>query len=79
MKRHWMFKAVKMALLFAAFVLLAGFAVMLLWNALVPAIFDSRITLIQALGLLILARILVGGRGRSGFGAHRRGRWRERW
>ncbi len=80
MKRYWMFKAVRMVLFVAAFVLLAGVAVMLLWNALVPAIFDGpQITWIQALGLLILARILAGGRGHSGFGAHRRGRWRERW
>ena len=58
MKRKWMFRAVRMALFLAAFVLLAGFAVMLLWNALVPAIFDGPpITWIQALGLLILARI----------------------
>ena len=80
MKRYWMFKAVKMVLFLAAFVLLAGVAVMLLWNALVPAIFDGvQITWIQALGLLILARILVGGRGHVGSGAYRRGRWRERW
>ncbi len=80
MKRYWMFKVVKMAIFFAGFVLLAGVAVMLLWNALIPAIFDgTRITWIQALGLLLLARILVGGRGHSGFGSHRRGYWRERW
>ena len=80
MKRYWMFKAVKMAIFFAGFVLLAGVAVMLLWNALIPAIFDgTRITWIQALGLLLLARILVGGRGHSGFSSHRRGYWRERW
>ena len=41
MKRKWMFRAVRMALFLAAFVLLAGFAVMLLWNALVPPIFDG--------------------------------------
>ena len=80
MKRYWMFKALRMVLFLAAFVLLAGVAVMLLWNALVPAIFDGpQITWIQALGLLLLARILAGGRGHSGFGAHRRSRWRERW
>ena len=80
MKRYWMFRAVRMVLFLAAFVLLAGLAVMLLWNALVPAIFDGpQITWIQALGLLILARILAGGGGRGGFGASRRGRWRERW
>ena len=80
MKRYGMFKAVKMVLFLAAFISLAGVAVMLLWNALIPAVFDGvQITWIQALGLLILARILVGGRGYGGFGASRRGRWRERW
>jgi hypothetical protein len=75
-----MFKAVRMVLFLVAFVLLAGVAVMLLWNALVPTIFDGpHITWIQALGLLILARILTGGRGHGGFGASRRARWRERW
>ncbi len=75
-----MFRAFKMTIFFAGFVLLAGVAVMLLWNALIPAIFDgSRITWIQALGFLLLARILVGGRCHSGFGRHSRGYWRERW
>ena len=74
MKRYW---AGKMLVFFVGFVLLAGFAVMLLWNALIPSIFDvAPITFIQALGLLILARILVGGRGI--FGGHR-GMWRKRW
>ena len=78
MKRNWLIKGARMLALFAGFVLLASVAVMLLWNALIPAIFDgARITLIQALGLLVLARILVGGRGR-GFG-HRGGHWRRRW
>ncbi len=79
MKRYWMVKGAKMLVLFAGFVLLASVALMLLWNALIPAIFDgAQITLIQALGLLILTRILVGGRGR-GFGMYRGGRWRKRW
>ena len=78
MKRDWMFKAAKMMILVVGFVVVAGAAVMLLWNALVPDIFGgARITWIQALGLLILARILAGGRGPGGFGGRRR--WRERW
>ncbi len=78
MKRYWLFKAAKMMILFAGLDLLAGVFVMLLWNALIPAIFDvGPITWIQALGLLILARILVGGR--SGFGWRRGRHWRERW
>ncbi|MDR2495706.1 MAG: hypothetical protein LBD21_01065 [Tannerellaceae bacterium] len=45
-----------------------SFAVMLLWNALLPDIFGLKtIDALQALGLLALARILFGGFG----GAHR--------
>ena len=50
MKRYWMVKGLKMLVFFAGFVLLASAAVMLLWDALIPAIFDAaQITLIQAL------------------------------
>ncbi len=39
-----------------------GFGVMSLWNWLVPALFGGRlISFGQALGLLVLSRILVGG------------------
>ncbi|GHT14209.1 hypothetical protein AGMMS4956_11630 [Bacteroidia bacterium] len=51
----------------------AGFSavVMLLWNALVPAIFGlAVINFWQALGLLVLARLLFGGFGWSGFAGH---------
>lgn len=80
MKRYWALKAGKMFVLFAAFVLVAGLGVMLLWNALIPTIFGATpITWLQALGLLILARILVGGRGPRGWGGHRGEHWRKRW
>lgn len=47
--------------------------VMLLWNALLPGIFKfSTISFWQAAGLLLLSRLLFGGRGR-GFGG-----WRHR-
>ena len=78
MKRHWMSKIVGITILGVGLVLVAGAVVMMLWNALVPAIFGgTQITWLQALGLLILARILAGGRGHGGFGGRRR--WRERW
>src|SRR5271156_3175227 len=39
-----------------------GFGVMSLWNWLVPALFGGKlITFWQALGMLVLSRILVGG------------------
>lgn len=76
MKRNWMFKAAKFALLAVVFVLVAGAVVMWLWNALVPDIFGaSEITWVQALGLLVLARLLLGGRGHAGG----RRRWRGHW
>jgi hypothetical protein len=64
-----------------AAVALFGFIVMYLWNWLAPAVFGGRmITFWQALGLLILARILVGGLG-GGHGDDKHGRRRmmDRW
>jgi len=55
----------------AAFLALAGFVVMQLWNGLMPAIFHlGIITYWQALGLFILCKVLFGfGKGgpRGGF------------
>ena len=62
---------------------LVGFLFMSLWNWLMPALFGLRlITFWQALGLLILGKILFGGfRGRYGRRGpwHWRRRWMERW
>ncbi len=65
----------------AVFVFLGGEVVKLLWNAILPPLFGWReVSIWQALGLLVLCRILFGG-----FGAHGAGRpsWRrrmaERW
>jgi len=51
-----------------------GAVVMLLWNALMPQIFALPVLHYwQALGLLILARVLFGGLGGIGHGFGRRG------
>jgi hypothetical protein len=52
----------------AAFVLLFGWIVMLLWNAILPDLVNvNQINFWQALGLLVLCKILFGGfRGKSG-------------
>jgi hypothetical protein len=64
-------------------VLLFGWAVMLLWNAILPAALHAgEISFWQAVGLLLLSRILVGGFGGKRFGGHggfRGGMWREKW
>lgn len=58
-----------------------GLAVMLLWNWLMPAIFGLiTINYLQALGLIILSRILLGGFGRrGGFFGHRENPIHKRW
>jgi hypothetical protein len=60
--------------LMLALVAVLGLVMMLLWNAIVPGVFAGVRTLgyRQALGLLVLSRILFGGfRGGRGMGARR--------
>ena len=60
----------------ALFVIVGGGLVMLLWNWLLPPLFDlPKLTLLQAFGLLALCRILFGGLGRGG--GHGQGMTRE--
>ena len=83
MKKFWLLKGLKIGVFFVAMVALGGLAVMLLWNALMPAIFGlETITWIQSLGLLALSRILFGHKSGFGGGRHRRGghgHWREKF
>ena len=57
-----------------------GGAVMALWNAILPEVVDAKpLSYWQALGLLLLSRILFGGfrfgGGGPPWGRKRRGRW----
>jgi hypothetical protein len=64
-----------------------GWVTMKLWNWLMPAIFGlTMITFWQAVGLLVLSKILFSGFGRGhhrhcgpGWGKHRGYHWRKRW
>jgi len=81
MGRFRAFKAVKIVVMVIVAVVVFGYVTMQLWNWLVPAVFGLRaITFAQALGLLVLSKILFGGFHRHGGGG--RG-WRrhmeERW
>jgi O-antigen/teichoic acid export membrane protein len=75
-RRHraaWVLKIAVLALAAAAAV---GLAVMSLWNWLAPELIGAHpIDFVQAVGLLLLCRILFGG-FRGGFGGHRH--WRAR-
>ena len=77
------------AIAVAGLALLFGYVVMLLWNWLMPAIFGlGIITFWQAVGVVILAKLLFGGFGGSSgsggrsrknkFGKRFESRWKER-
>ena len=71
-----MLKFLPFAVLFVA---LFGYVVMALWNWLMPALFALKaIGYWQALGLVVLCRILFGGRGSMGGGRSWRQRTNER-
>jgi hypothetical protein len=82
-RNKWIFFVGPLAV--AAFVAIGGEVVMHLWNWLVPAVFGWRqITFWQALGLLVLSRILFGNMGcGSGGGGNDRSKCdrqkSERW
>jgi hypothetical protein len=77
MRRMTKFLGFAVLVLAAAAVL--GAVVMVLWNAIVPALFTGAhsIDYLHALGLLVLSRILFGGfRGRGGWHGRRHfARW----
>ena len=79
----WTLRAIFVPLAIAGGVFLFGTAVMLLWNALLPAVLGvSTITFWQAVGILILSKILFGG-FRGGHHHHRprfsRHDWNQKW
>lgn len=81
MKRNWFLRGLKFVFFAILFLGVFTFVVMRLWNWLMPTLFGWHfITFWQALGILILSKILFGGfRG----GPQRHWRWRrrmmERW
>ena len=80
MKARWVKRGIRIGVIGVVATTVLGFVVMSLWNWLAPPVFGLRtITFWQALGILILSKILFGGfRGRPGGGPWRR-RMRERW
>src|ERR1017187_2176892 len=81
MRSNWAVRGLKIALFAALFVTIFGYAVMWLWNWLMPALFGWHlISFWQALGILVLSKILFGGfHGRHGGRMNWRRRMRERF
>ncbi len=80
-RKHWYWMAPLAIVGVVAFVALGGWIVMALWNGLLPSLFGwHRVTFWQALGLLVLCRILFGSLGGGrGAGSRARRRAAERW
>jgi hypothetical protein len=73
MKKKWIIILAPIAMV--VFTVIFGEVVMHLWNWLLPPLFGWRlITFWQALGLLLLCRILFGSHGGHGYGRKSR-RW----
>jgi hypothetical protein len=73
------FKGLKILLFMVVACFVFGFVTLHLWNWLMPGIFGLRvITFWQALGLVLLSKILFGGFHKHGGGGGGRGRkWRQ--
>ena len=81
MRKRWIWLAPLGILAMLALIALGGEVVSLLWNWLLPPLLGlHEITFWQALGILVLCRILFGrfGGPRS-YGPRFRRRWTERW
>ncbi len=75
-RKFWMRKLAMFILLWPLALLLFGFIVMSLWNfTLTPVLHVSAITFWQALGFLLLSKILFGGF--HGGWRQRRGFWKQ--
>ena len=81
MRRNRILRVARIAAIGIVAVAVVSAIVMQLWNWLIPAIIGwHTITFWQALGLLVLSKILFGSfRGRPGYRAHWRRRMMERW
>jgi hypothetical protein len=82
MRRFGILYVLKAWVIVAVAVAVFGFGVMFLWNGLLPELFGwKEIGFVQAIGLLVLSKILFSGfRGPwGGWGRHRHMRMLQRW
>jgi Ca2+/H+ antiporter, TMEM165/GDT1 family len=84
MKRFGIKKVFMIITIGAAAILVFGLVVMGLWNAILPAVLGVKaISFVQALGILLLSKILFGGFGRGGGFNRKRHEWgqqmQEKW
>jgi hypothetical protein len=80
MKKFWFKRALMFFIFFIAAIAVFSAIVMGLWNAILPAVIGVKaITFLQALGILLLSKILFGGFGRrGGWQGARSHNWKKR-
>ena len=77
MKKFWIKKGLMFFTFFIAAALLFSLIVMQLWNAILPAVLGIKaISFLQAVGILLLSKILFGG-FRGGWRGGRSHQWKE--
>jgi hypothetical protein len=80
MKKFWIKKGLMFFTFFIAMALLVGLVVMGLWNAILPAVLGIKaISFVQALGILLLSKILFGGFRGGGNRRHGWGMKMQQW
>jgi len=81
MRHYWIKKCIGICMAVIAGILLFGYGVMHLWNWLIPSVFTGATTInyYQALGILLLSRILFGGWKSGGGCGTQRSYWRHRF
>lgn len=74
----WFLKGIAMLVFFTLFAIAFGWLAMWLWNKLIPTIFHGpMLTYWQTVGLLVLARMFVGGWGGHHHHHHKK-HWQQR-
>lgn len=77
-KNFWIKRAIFIPIAVATGVFVFGTLVMFLWNSILPVVFGiSTITFWQALGILVLSKILFGGFGRGHSYKHSGYNWKS--
>jgi len=75
----WPLKMLGALILIPGFLFLGTWVTWMLWNALMPTLFGlTALTFWQAMGVLVLAKLLFGGHGKPGHGFPRRPTFRDR-
>ena len=79
MKRFWLKKGLMITVFFIVALVVFSAVVMALWNAILPDVTGVKpISFKQALGILVLSKILFGGfHSRGGWQRGKRNQWRN--